>query len=496
MRVRRPTSRAALPVLIAIGMALVFVVVAVVVHRSAETERTSKGSDRPNIVVIMTDDQTLESMRVLEQTNRLLGDTGTTFQNYVVSFPVCCPSRATYLTGQYAKNHKVLDNRPPMGGFQKLDSSNTLPLWMQKAGYWTASVGKYLNHWGDDDQAKPPPGWNRWFGTMGETAYKYYDYDVSVDGRKKHYGSNQDDYQTDVLANEMDRIIRERANDDQPFYLSFTPLAPHAKGAEGRPDPNVLASAVPPLRYKNAFDTEALPKPPSYNEADISDKPGFGSRLEPISPASEARITENYRAELATLLALDDAVATIHKALVDTDQLQNTVIIFTSDNGFFHGEHRIPAGKFSLYENDIHVPLIITGGPFTAGEKVPAMTSNVDLSPTILELAEAAPGLPQDGRSLVGLVGHPEAGSDRGVLIENYASTKLQGEIRDQGVRTTRWVYIEHTNGSAELYDLLKDPYELENLADDPALADQRRILEDQLGKLRACHGPSCDKGS
>ena len=192
----------------------------------------ASGQRRPNVLVIMTDDQTLESMRVMPIVGKQLVAEGTSFSKYYVSFPNCCPSRATYLTGQYSHNTGVEDNVPPLGGAGKLKADETLPVWLQRSGYWTASIGKFLNTWGEDGNITPPPGWNRWFGLIDPTTYQYYGYSVSVDGQRRDYGTSPQDYQTDVLGKEVVDTIRARAGQDQPWYVSFTPLSPHAEKPE------------------------------------------------------------------------------------------------------------------------------------------------------------------------------------------------------------------------------------------------------------------------
>src|SRR6185295_13280479 len=181
---------------------------------------------RPNVLVIMTDDQTVEEMRVLPKTRALLAAKGTTFANSFVSYSLCCPSRSTFLTGQYPHNHGVVANSGPNGGYQRLDSSNTLPVWLRQAGYYTAHLGKYLNNYGVDSP-EPPPGWSRWFGLIDPSTYRLYDYTVSDDGVPESRGHAAGDYQTDVLAAEAERVLRSRAGESQPFFVSVAPIAPH-----------------------------------------------------------------------------------------------------------------------------------------------------------------------------------------------------------------------------------------------------------------------------
>ena len=459
-----------------------------VVRARAEHLPIPKG---PNVVMIMTDDQTLEAMRFLPEVTSLIADEGTSFTNYAVSFPNCCPSRATYLTGQYSHNTGVQDNVKPDGGFAKLRSDQTLPVWLHDAGYITASVGKYLNTWGDGGKIQPPPGWDHWYSLIDPSTYHYFGYDVSVNGKRVHFGKDPKDYSTDVLAAEAVRFIGSRANKERPFFLSFTPLAPHAAAPEQRNGVALgLALPVPAPRYQGTRPDALPPKTASYNQADTSKLPKDVKR--PLIKPDIARFIQHYyQAEMETLLAVNDAVKGIYDELTRTGLLANTVIMFTSDNGLFHGEHRLTSGKFYLYEPAVHLPLFIRGGPFKAGAVVSQPASNVDLAPTVLALTGVTQDeLLMDGRSLVPLAADPKVGADRGVLLENR---KGHGKAQTWGIRTTRWKYLEDLAGEKELYDLQTDPDEVVNLAGTRANAAIQAQLTDRLHVLRGCKGATCE---
>ena len=347
---------------------------------------------QPNIVVIMTDDQTVESLRVMPKTRALIGDKGTTFSNSFVSFPLCCPSRATLLTGQYPHNHGVLDNAPPNGGYSKLNHANTLPVWLQQAGYYTSHIGKYLNGYGLENPNEVPPGWIHWQGLVDPTTYLMYNYTINDNDTLVTYGEAEEDYQTDVLADRAEATIDEGAL-NQPFFLSIAPLAPHGEGR--RPSG---PRAAP--RHVGAFSREPLPQPPSFNESDVSDKPAAIRNLSLLTASDVARIPQRYRDRLASLLAVDDLVERVVNRLEGTGILGDTVLIFTSDNGFFHGEHRIPAYKRRVYEEAVRVPLLIRGSGFPPGKTANQYAANIDLAPTIVDLAGASAGRVMDGRSL------------------------------------------------------------------------------------------------
>jgi N-acetylglucosamine-6-sulfatase len=222
----------------------------------------------------------------------------------------------------------------------------------------------------------------------------------------------------------------------------------------------------------------------------VADKPAHVRKLPPLTPEKQALINETYRAQLASLLAVDDLVERLVKALEATGQLDHTVIVFTSDNGFFLGEHRIPEGKYLPYEESIRVPLIIRGGGFPAGAHVAQMVSNVDLAPTIVALTGARARRVMDGRPLLPLALDPDQGKDRTLLIEGYGEGK--GKPPFTAVRDPRWLYAEYKNGDRELYDLRSDPAELRSLHADPASAAVREDLARRLARLRTCAGASC----
>ncbi|MBI4587513.1 MAG: sulfatase [Candidatus Rokubacteria bacterium] len=443
-------------------------------------------SNRPNIVVIMTDDQDASSMWAMPNVGTLIAQRGTTFSNSFVSTPLCCPSRATFLTGQYAHNHGVLTNGDSLGGYIKLDHQNTLPVWLQGAGYRTGHVGKYLNGYGF--QVPPttiPPGWSEWYGHIGGP---YYNYQINANGELRSYGSDPEDYDTDVFAGLAVRFI-ERSQDfpGTPFFLFVAFHAPHVLPQTQRP--------VPAPRHLGRFEDAPLPKPPSFNEEDVSDKPSWVRVLPPLLPPVVRFITENYRRKLEALLAVDEAVQDIVAVLQRIGQLQNTVIIYTSDNGLFKGEHRIPTGKGPLYEEGIRVPLIISAPGLPQGVTFEPLVVNIDLAPTIAELAGAVPSLQVDGCSLIPLMRNPLTPWRRDFLLETWLAEKSPIFV---GVRTARYVYMETfvlPRGEQELYDLSSDPFQRENLIDRRRPDnDGERIppLKKRLEELKTSAGPAC----
>jgi N-acetylglucosamine-6-sulfatase len=446
---------------------------------------------KPNIVVLMTDDQTLDSMSVMPQTQKLLGEKGTTFTRNFVNYSLCCPSRATLYTGQYAHNHGVLGNEPPVGGYTRLDKSNWLPLWLQAAGYRTMHVGKFLNGYGRlSSPTEVPPGFNDWHGTVDPTTYSYWNYTVNENGVLHTYGAAKEPefYSTDFFARRANELIAAAAPSDQPFFISVAFLAPHSGQPVEPGDPAGQPTPAPAPRHVNAFSTVGLPQPASFNEADMTDKPAAMQRRPLLTPARTAAIQENYQQRLESLLAVDEAVASIVEGLKAAGELDDTLILFTSDNGFFHGEHRVPQGKILAYEPSIRLPLIMRGPGVPRDERQSQLVTNADLAPTILDAADAKAGRAQDGRSLFGLFDDPGVPWGRELLIEGGNN---QG-LTFTALRNYRWKYIEHRNGELELYDLERDPDELTNVAADPALGPLRTAMAARLAALRVCAGRSC----
>jgi N-acetylglucosamine-6-sulfatase len=455
---------------------------------SAERAGAQNVLNRPNVLVLMSDDQTLESLRVMGNVRTLLGNQGVTFDNNFVSYSLCCPSRATLFTGQYAHNHHVMSNTPPNGGYDRLDHKNTLPVWLQKAGYVTIHLGKYLNGYGRVRQTEVPAGWSEWYGSIDPSTYQFYNYTLNENGKLVKYGATPAEYQADVYARKAVEIIRRQAADRSaaPFFFSVAFLAPHSGGPREPGDPANMATPVPAPRHRNAFATAPLPHMPSFNEVDVSDKPS-GIRTRPLlTQARMNAIRENYQQRLESLLAVDEAVGEIVRALEATGEINRTYIIFTADNGFFHGEHRVPAGKVLLYEPSIRVPLIIRGPGIPRGGHRPQMASNIDLAPTIVAAAHAAPERIMDGRSLLPIARDRLLFWGRDLLLETPTYS---------AIRTPRWKYAEHVNGEKELYDLLADPDEMVSHHNDPRYARVKATLAERLLRLKGCTGLSCRRG-
>jgi arylsulfatase A-like enzyme len=465
-------------------IAAAVVTVAILVGVRSEAGLGATGATPPNIVVIMTDDQTTEQMRVMRHVLADVGQKGVTFDQSFVNYPLCCPSRSTFLTGLYAHNHHVIGNVAPHGGFRRfeaLHANNDLPVWLQGAGYYTTEIGKYLNQYGDRDPTLIPPGWNDWNAVVGEP--RPYDYQLNENGTLTSFGSAPGDYLDDVISGKAVDFIRGRATQNAPFFLYVAYKAPHVGGPHLQGSGCTGHEPEPPVRHYGAFANEPLPKPPSFNEADVSDKPTQISSLPPLTDADIAEITTRYRCELESLLGVDDGVHRIVNALKAEGQLTNTLFIYTSDNGFLHGEHRLAIGKSRVYEPSIRVPLLMRGPGIPRGATSGEMVTNADLAPTIVQAAQATPGLDMDGRSLLDPATHPNLKRGRRLLNETPTY---------DAIHTQRFVYVEYDNGEKELYDLRRDPEELQNVADSQSYSYAQGPLAAELAALKNCQGGSC----
>jgi arylsulfatase A-like enzyme len=444
--------------------------------------RTVLSVAQPNIVFIMTDDQDISTMQYMPRVQALLADQGVTFNNSFVTSSICCPSNVTALTGQYNFNHGILNNGLPTGGFQKFvnmrtdgnpttqGDESTLAVWLDEAGYNTARIGKYLVGY-PDNSTYVPPGWDEWYNSFGGFT-SFFNYRLNENGVVVQYGDKVEDYITDVFtAKAVDFINRAEENDDQPFFLTFTPTAPHSGSVPNGP-------ATPAPRHAGMFAGVQAPRTPSFNEADVSDKPPGIANLPLLTEAQIAAIDHEYQTRIESLQALDEGIGQIIDTLAARGELEHTYIIFTSDNGYHLGQHRFFNGKFEVYEEDIRVPLIIRGPGVEAGVTRDQMVVNIDLAPTMARWGGATPDRFMDGQSLTPLLGSGAATQDwrTDFLVELYRHMPpMQNGDVIKAVRTEHEVYVEYQSGPRELYDLRDDPDQLENIH---ATADPSHIAE------------------
>ncbi len=460
--------------------------------------------NQPNIVVIRTDDEDVTEMHihrpdtgalVMQEVHDLIANNGITFQNNFVSYSLCCPSRAAFYSGQYAHNNHVLGNTPPFGGYQRFDHTNTLPVWLQNAGYDTVHIGKYMNGYNGNHDGIPP-GWDEWYTTWSGN---YYGYQLNENGTIVSYGYTPADYSTDVFTRKAVQFIR-RADSTKPFYLMLDYNAPHWGGAgEGAP--------IPAPRHQGIFDNYEPQWPPNFNERDVSDKPAWIRALPRFSTTTIAAITTEYRQRLGTLLAVDEGVARIVHALADAQVLENTYIFFTSDNGYEEGEHRIPSGKGVHYEESIRVPLVVRIPGMSVGKEAQEIVANIDFAPTFVELAHATALRVMDGRSFLPLLRGEGVPWNRDLFLDSYSYTILSHTVNRGaiGLRNKNYAYIESDSNhdgvpdERELYNFtpdscrsVVDPYELDSQQANPCYQQLLERLHNRVQILQSCSGASC----
>jgi arylsulfatase A-like enzyme len=438
----------------------------------------------PNVVVIMTDDQSVAQMDFMPEVQRLMVDQGTTFENSFTVFPFCCPSRGAYLTGQYPHNNGVRDAFDrQVDNYRALDASETLPVWLKRAGYRTGHFGKYLNGYGKGPgplgRAEVPRGWDDWAAPVDHTEYRYVDYRLNENGKVIRYGRGASDYQTTVLGARALDFVRDAAPGRRPFFLNFAPVAPHIERGK---DCASSSNPRPAPAYRDFFQSESAPRTPAFDEVDIEDKP---SLIRGFPFVDVACVDMIWRSQLAALQSVDQILRQIVNQVRKAGDIDRTLFVFTSDNGLLHGQHRQVAAKRLPYEESVKVPLVVRGPGFQAGEHRSEMVTNIDVTASILQATGAMPGADHvlDGRPLL-------SGERKDLLLE---------ETFWQAIRTPESIYVRYRDpatgtptGEEELYDLVDDPFELQSLHADPASAPLKASLLARLDQVGGCAGSAC----
>jgi arylsulfatase A-like enzyme len=541
---------------IAAGLLALLCLLAAPGYRSASAATPA----RPSFVVIQTDDQTLDELyasfgqprlQAMPNTLNLIAKRGETFNNYYVSYPLCCPSRVSLLTGRYSHNNGVKGNVQPNGGYFgfsfRAAYSHNLAVWLQNAGYRTIHVGKFLNGYGDEPYSsglEVPPGWSAWHTVLkADTTHYFYGYMLNDNGQidgpygdsgswdTREYGVRDDigcpfaptnglpcNYETDTLTSIATAELRG-TSPEQPFYLQLDYTAPHGDfrhpaGPEPAPRHyNWFNGAPPPHRRSQGFD-----------EGNVADKPRFIREAPYLSLSDIHTYRVYYDKALESLRSVDDGVKQLIDTLGSLHRLRNTYVIFTSDNGFFFGEHRLIGGKFLAYEPSTHLPFLIRGPGIRPGSESGEIVGNIDIAPTVLELAGAEADKSIDGRSMVPFMRDPALRTLRPYLFESFVESsdvEEQGAIAEpgdqsgrttargrsatasilappkdyEGIRLGPYKYIAWPDGEKELYDLEKDPYELNNIVRIPNYFPVRNFLHHELvDRLEDCSGRGCSE--
>ena len=436
---------------------------------------------RPNIIFVLTDDQPVQTVAYMPTVKNVLQAEGVNFENGFITTPLCCPSRASILTGEYVHNHKVYTDRYPLGSAKKFDDVSTIAVWLQQAGYRTAYFGKYMNGY---DELEPygivPPGWTDWAAFLakdtgdedkGNLQY-FFDFTMSENGTVVEYPKKKYNFSADILTTQAVDFVNEARN--EPFFLYVSYYNPHS--------PYIWAP-----RHEETFRHEwawEQYRPPNFNEKDISDKPKYIAELEPFSP-EEVDIT--YKQILRSLLSVDDGVASLLNVLNQTKLDRKTIIFYLTDNGLTAGDHRFGFSKNCPYEACIKTPFIVYAPWKYASRTDSSLVANIDLAPTFADLAGASVPNTVNGTSLVPLLENPTTPWRDALLLEHWPTEEGVGSIIPEfySVRTADWKYTEYVTGECELYDLQNDPYELQNLANKWRYRDIQAELEKRLAELK-----------
>src|SRR4029077_10016076 len=444
------------------------------------TGGTPAGATRPNIVFVLTDDLASNLVRFMPHVLAMERE-GVTFGNYFVTDSLCCPSRASILTGRFPHDTRVFDNSPPEGGYsvfhERGEEQTTFAAALQRAGYRTALMGKYLNGYkpgATEDGTTPyvPPGWSEW--DVAGNGYPEYGYRMNSNGHLRAYGNQPKDYLTSVLAGKGVGFIDRAAASRRPFMLEIATFAPHSP-------------FTPAPRDRGAFPGLGAPRSPAFDVVG-SNEAAWLSHFQPLDSSQVASIDRKFRLRAQAVQAVDRMIGEIEAELAAKGLARNTYIVFSSDNGLHMGEHRLLPGKLRAFDTDIKVPLVVTGPGVPAGRTVNRMTENIDLCPSFEQLGGAPIPEDGDGRSLVGRMhGQRVLSWPREILVEHHGRVFDPSDpdlpIRGSGnppsyeaIRTRRSLYVEYDTGEREYYDLVRDPFELRNVVGELPPARVRKL--------------------
>jgi arylsulfatase A-like enzyme len=442
---------------------------------------------RPNIVFVLTDDLSMNLLRYMP-TVAALQQRGMTFTNYTVSDSLCCPSRASIFTGEFPHNTGVLSNTAPSGGYSAFqahsDQTHTFAVSLAHVGYRTGFFGKYLNGYNPVAHPRRPPGWSQW-GAVDGHGYREYGYNMSVNGKIVHHGFQPSDYLTSVLDRMSQRFIRTSTAGGSPFALEVATFSPHS--------PYVAAPAdldkYPKLR---------MPRTPAF-DTHPTDAPRWLADRAPLTQKQIARGEQIFRKRVRCVQSVDRLLSHLETTLQAVHQLGNTVIVFSSDNGFHIGEYGLTAGKLTAFDTDVNVPLVVSGPGIAHGSVSTAAVENIDLAPTFDDLAGASIPAGVDGHSALALLRGKSVPWRTLAAVEHYAIKQKPGDPDYQppsagrlpsykAMRSTTFTYVEYARGQHEYYDRASDPYEIDNLY----RAVSRKTINElhrELAALTQCHG-------
>lgn len=499
-------------------LAVVLVSVGLVaVPPTQSTPAAAAAAARPNVVVVMMDDMRWDELRYAPNAQRHITTRGIRFTNAYSPLPLCCPARASFLLGNYPHNHKVLTVSPPYG-FGALNDRRTVATSMRAAGYNTGFVGKYLNGYGHQrsrvtggasDRYKPA-GWVDWMagieGRHPGGTYNYMSFTQSINRRVVY---NRGKYSSDVIAGQATRLVSKYHRSTRPFFLWVNPVAPHFGGPGEKRDPRSYRKAngfvqqfktpYSPAWVRGRFNRTITHAPGvplrRAAEPDISDKPGYFRRYLENTRTEKARLLALQRQRAEAIYAWDRQFQRMIQALRSTGEYANTILVFTSDNGYFMGEHRRPPGKVVHYGESSRIPLVVAGPGIRRGVRHTPVTLP-DLTATLLDLARAPRLSGMDGVSVRPALTGSDTPWTRPVLLEARGGTPWRSAgqpvgLSQFGVHTGRYKYVRYVGGFEELYDLATDPLELTGRQRDPAYAQVKAQLVDLWWRYAGCRGTS-----
>jgi N-acetylglucosamine-6-sulfatase len=437
----------------------------------------AEAGEKPNILFILTDDADLSLLPKMPHIEEQLVHKGTTFPNAFAPFATCCPSRATILRGQYPHNTGVISNYGSHGGVAAFEAAgndeDNLATRLDTGGYRTGLFGKYLNGY---EGGYVPPGWDEWHGWAGP----YASGKVYENGRLNAYDLSRR-HETDILGSKAESFVRNAKGSPWFAYVAFN--SPH--------NPTYTEQ-----EYADNYGKQAFPESTAFEEADLSDKPEWVRQLPRVSDKVGARFERKHRDRLRAMRSVDDAIAGLLRSLRETGQIDNTYIVLWNDNGYHMGQHRIPEGKRTVYEEDVRYPMVVRGPGVGHDAKVEKLVSGTDLMPTFFELAGAPTPPYADGRSLVPLLSGSNVSWRDSLLLEGYDDGFGKKPYVPPDFKAIRTVegrtYVESETGEQELYDLRGDPRQLRSLHDAPEHAVEEAALSARLESLKYCSGEGC----
>lgn len=449
----------------------------------------STANNGPNIVFVLTDDLSMNLVQYMPHVLKMQQD-GVTFSNYFVTDSLCCPSRSSIFTGRFPHDTGVFKNTGEDGGYQVFrargNEQATFATALSAAGYRTAFLGKYLN--GYEPRDPVPPGWSMW--AVAGNGYPEFHYALNQDGKIVQHGVRPEDYLTDVVSGLGVDFIKQSAG-GPPFLIEVATFAPHAP-------------YTPAPRDANAFPGLAAPRTPAYNAAPDANAPHWLAKHPPLTNADMASIDTDFRKRAQSVLAVDKMIGELQAAVAAIGQEKNTYFIFSSDNGYHMGEHRLMPGKMTAFDTDIHVPLIVTGPGVPAGRTAEEIVANIDLCPTFEELGGAATPANVDGRSLVPLLHGQKAEEWRAVtLVEHHGPNRDPRDpdlpaVRSgnpttyEAIRSRTAVYVEYAEGEKEYHDLTTDPDELRNTYTTLSSAEKASLHATLVATVNCHDAKSC----